>query len=187
MRMFSFGFSLFLVSCASHNGAIESAPIEEASPAIRAAAHHDVGSATHAHDTSDESADASLPGVAVVIPHADLKAYGNNGNSLVGLATRSHGAQSFEIWRSSVAPGGSTPLHTHETEEVFIVLRGKGEMQVGDEIIEFEAPATVIAPAGIAHQLRNTGDVPTDQIVVVGIDSEIHGPDGKLMQLPWRQ
>ena len=60
-------------------------------------------------------------------------------------------------------------------------------VQVGDTVIQFEAPATVIAPAGIPHQLRNTGDVPTDQIVVVGVGSKIYGPDGKLMQLPWRK
>src|SRR5690606_14079711 len=97
----------------------------------------------------------------VVIPHEGLPSFGNNGNELIGLATRSQGARSFEVWRSVVAPGGSTPRHVHDTEEVFVLLRGKGEMTVGDQVIKFEAPATVIAPAHVPHQLRNTGDVPT--------------------------
>ncbi len=123
----------------------------------------------------------------IVVKHGKLTSFGNQGNSLVGIATTSQGAKSFEVWRTSVAVGGTTPLHTHSSEEVFIVLRGKGEVLVGDEVIPFVAPATVIAPAGIAHQLRNTGTEATDQIVIVGAHSKIFGPDGKLMMLPWRK
>lgn len=153
--------------------------------------HHEEDAHTHHHEmpgtSSSVHAQSETPPHGVVVRHEDLKSFGNHESSLVGLATRSHGAQSFEVWRSRVAPGGKTPLHVHDTEEVFILLSGKGRMTIGDSVIEFEAPATVIAPAGIPHQLENTGDVPTDQIVIVGIDSEIVDADGNVMDLPWRR
>lgn len=122
----------------------------------------------------------------LVIPHGTLKTYTNNKNALVGLATHSLGADDFEVWHSEVAPGGETPPHRHTTEEIFIILRGEGEVTVGDVTVPFLAPATVIAPAGVVHQLRNTGSVPTEQIVVVGVHSHIYTPDGAEMALPWR-
>jgi len=138
----------------------------------------------HGRQGSAAAASAAKP---AVIPHQGLPEFANNGNILVGIATRSQGAQSFEVWRSRVAPGGATPLHTHETEEVFVVLRGSGEVQVGDDVIQFAAPATVIAPAGVPHQLRNTGDVETEQIVIVGVGSTIYDAGGAPMTLPWRK
>ncbi len=122
-----------------------------------------------------------------VIPHAGLRAFGNNGNTLVGIATPSQGAKSFEVWRTSVAVGSKTPLHRHASEEVFVFLQGRGRARIGSEEFDFEAPATVIAPAGVPHQFFNVGDVPTDAIVVVGISSPIYDGEGKEMNLPWRK
>lgn len=122
-----------------------------------------------------------------VTPHAGIRTFEMNGNQLRGLATSAHGAKSYEVWRSSVAVGSHTPPHRHDSEEVFIFLKGKGRAVIGGETIEFEAPATVVAPAGVPHQFFNIGDVPTDAIVVVGIGSEIYNAEGKVMDLPWRR
>lgn len=145
---------------------------------------------SHAHAPTEMPAEGpghSKVAGAHVIAHTELEKFENQGTVLVGLATPSLGAQDFEIWRSSVPPGGKTPLHVHDTEETFILLRGKGKLLVGDSTIEFEAPVTVIAPAHVPHQLVNTGDVPTDQIVVVGVGSEITNAEGAVMDLPWRK
>jgi len=83
--------------------------------------------------------------------------------------------------------GSRTPLHTHDSEEIFIVLSGRGVVHVGDQALAFEAPATVIAPAGVPHWVENTGTVPTDQLVVVPTDSTIKSADGRVMDLPWRR
>lgn len=147
--------------------------------------HHEHGQpAAHHPTTADAPLAAAKP---VVVPHAGLRSFENNGNALVGLATPSLGASDVEVWRSSIAVGSRTPLHTHASEEVFIVLTGRGVVHVGDQALPFEAPATVIAPAGVAHWVENTGTVPTDQIVVVRPGSEITGADGGVMALPWRK
>ena len=78
-------------------------------------------------------------------------------------------------------------MHTHDSEEIFVVLRGKGTAIIGDRTVKFEAPCTLIAPAGVPHQFINTGKIPTDSIVIVGIDSAIYDSKGKLMKLPWRK
>ncbi len=176
-------------SDATEDGVSECAPLLPAPDSISG---HDASSESahpHPHDHPRPASESHpvAEGEARVISHADLQKFENDGTVLVGLATAGLGASSFEVWRSSVPPGGATPLHVHETEEVFVVLRGKGVLIVGDESMDFEAPATVIAPARVPHQLRNTGTEPTDQIVIVGVGSEIKNDAGKVMQLPWRK
>lgn len=124
---------------------------------------------------------------ASVIRHDEVRVFENNGNKLRGIATLGTGARQFEVWRSNVAVGSSTPRHRHDSEEVFVFLRGKGRAVIGDEEIEFEAPCTLVAPKNVPHQYWNTGDVETDAIVIIGIGSKIWNQDGELMDLPWRQ
>src|SRR3989338_7122041 len=91
-------------------------------------------------------------------PHETIKQYSMHGNFQKGLATKAMGATEFEVWRASIAVGSRTPLHVHETEEVFIVLKGKIHAVVGDQEFDCIAPATLICPANIPHQLINIGD-----------------------------
>ena len=57
---------------------------------------------------------------AAVIEHDEVKVFENNGNLLRGIATLGTGAREFEVWRSNVAVGSSTPKHVHDSEEVFV-------------------------------------------------------------------
>lgn len=122
-----------------------------------------------------------------VYEHSKIEKYSMFGNTLSGLATKSMGAKEFEIWRSSIAVGSRVPPHVHETEEVFVLLKGKLLAVVGGEKIECEAPCTLICPANVPHELINIGDEPTDQILVLGIDSKIRKASGEEMDLPWRK
>ena len=92
----------------------------------------------------------------------------------------------FDIWKSSLAAGSKTPRHIHETEEVFILLKGKIKAIIGGKEVVCVAPATVICPAHIPHQLINIGDESSEQIVVLGINSKICDANEKEMTLPWR-
>lgn len=123
---------------------------------------------------------------ATVHSHNDLKLHTMFGNSYRGLATKEIGAKSFEVWRASLAVGSKSPKHVHETEEVFIVLKGHILAIVGDKEYHCVAPSTLICPANVPHQLINVGDEPSDQILVLGIDSKIADLEGKALHLPWR-
>ncbi len=131
-----------------------------------------------------EQLDPSLPHV---INHADLKSYMNQGNTLTGMATPNLGASDCEVWHSSIAAHSCTPLHQHEAQEIFIFLRGKGKATVGNEEVYFEAPCTLLLPAGVPHQIFNIGDEPSEQIVVLKSESGIYNMQGSPMNLPWRK
>lgn len=147
--------------------------------------HHHHPAETAGGDSADAiSAETAKP---VVVAHQELTSYENRGNELVGIATPSLGAREHEVWRSRVAVGSSTPLHVHGSEEIFVFLRGRGRARIGDETVEFEAPATVIAPAGLPHQFFNTGDEPTEAIVIVRVGSQITDAEGAPLELPWRR
>jgi quercetin dioxygenase-like cupin family protein len=94
----------------------------------------------------------------------------------------------LEVWASTVEPGCSTPIHSHNAEEVIVVLKGKGEARrVGIETISFEGPCTLVLPANERHQMANTGTEPYDSIAIVPIGSKIFDENGVEMALPWRE
>lgn len=124
---------------------------------------------------------------AITIPHASLTPYGNSQNTLTGLATPSLGATQSEIWHSSIGVGSETPLHTHEAEEIVILLAGRMQAIVGDKLSRCDAPCTIILPANESHMLKNIGDVPTNHYLVMPIKSKILDTQGKEMLLPWRK
>jgi mannose-6-phosphate isomerase-like protein (cupin superfamily) len=66
-----------------------------------------------------------------------------------------------------LAPGMVVPRHTHSREdEVYFVLTGELEVIVGDEIFVLKPGDTLMAPRGIPHQLRNSGDVENQYLLV---------------------
>jgi len=59
---------------------------------------------------------------------------------------------------SLISPGNSTGLHTHESDEVMYVAKGKGISIVGNEEEEIEEDSVIFAPKLIKHEVKNTGD-----------------------------
>jgi quercetin dioxygenase-like cupin family protein len=121
-----------------------------------------------------------------LFPHSECKEFAMYGNQYKGIATKTMGSDSFEIWQTTLAVGSKTPKHSHETQEVFVLLKGEILATIGDQDIHCVAPCTLVCPAQIPHQLTNVGKEPTEQIVVLGIDSKIFDLAGKEMALPWR-
>jgi mannose-6-phosphate isomerase-like protein (cupin superfamily) len=66
--------------------------------------------------------------------------------------------------RITVKPGGTNRVHTHkDIEQVYIILRGGGTMQVSDEKAEVKAGDAIFLPRAIGHGFFNT----TDKIAVI--------------------
>ena len=53
-------------------------------------------------------------------------------------------------------------------EEFYLVLEGTASMRVGEEHHELRVGDSVLAPAGVEHDLRNTGDGTLRVLVVWG-------------------
>ena len=76
------------------------------------------------------------------------------------LINEKNGAPNFAMRRFEVAPGGSTPYHTHEWEHEVYVLEG-------DSVAVSKDGETVIGPGSVllvepneVHNFKNTGDRP---------------------------
>jgi len=60
--------------------------------------------------------------------------------------------------RLTLKSGGTNQVHVHEdAEQVYIVLRGGGTVQVGEEKAEVKAGDAIFLPAKIPHGFFNTG------------------------------
>jgi len=70
--------------------------------------------------------------------------------------------------RLTLKPGGTNQVHVHEdAEQVYIVLRGEGTVQVGDEKAKVKAGDAIFLPAKVPHGFFNTGNK-TAVLLLVG-------------------
>jgi quercetin dioxygenase-like cupin family protein len=53
---------------------------------------------------------------------------------------------------SVLPPGCVTPVHSHEAEEVAIVLEGNGQIEIGGDTVTVRAGSIVLAPSNVPHQ-----------------------------------
>jgi quercetin dioxygenase-like cupin family protein len=128
-----------------------------------------------------------IPIRTLVTRLADVQEFTLAGNHLYGLATPGRGAQQVEVWLSRIEPEAETPPHRHSSEEVVVVLRGRGEVRrIGVETVTFEAPCTLILPALEIHQIANTGHEVLEIIASFPAGSKIYDQYGAEMLLPWR-
>lgn len=121
-----------------------------------------------------------------IVLHHQVVPFELQGNLMRGLATASRGARQIEVWQGTVAVGAATPPHVHEGEEVVVVLRGRGELRIGETATAFAGPCTLIAPAGVPHQILNTGDEPLELVAAMPLGSKVTTPAGEELTLPWR-
>jgi quercetin dioxygenase-like cupin family protein len=69
--------------------------------------------------------------------------------------------------RITIQPGGTNQIHVHkDIEQVYIVLRGRGTVQVGDEKAEVKAGDAIFLPANVPHGFVNTGDKPAVLLLI---------------------
>ena len=87
--------------------------------------------------------------------------------------------QSFCMGYVTLEPnGGQVPWHDQESEEVYFVISGRGEMCIDDERRELTGGQAVNIPPGSFHQITNIGDDPLTMIYC-------YGPAGDVAH--WRQ
>ena len=86
-------------------------------------------------------------------PEPFTTADGSTIRELFGVATER--ARNQSLAEAALAPGQATERHYHrETEEIYFVLEGSGDMEVDGERREVRAGDAVLIPPGAWHQLR---------------------------------
>lgn len=68
-----------------------------------------------------------------------------------GLATPSLGAQELVVCRVQSSPGRVSRLHSHDREEVVVVLRGAAIAELDGRGVQLGPGDTLIIPSGTAH------------------------------------
>ena len=70
---------------------------------------------------------------------------------------------------ASVDPGEKLIGHIDPMEEIYIIQKGRGLMQVGDEVCEVIPGDAIHLPIGQFHELTNIGDEELTLLVVAGL------------------
>jgi mannose-6-phosphate isomerase-like protein (cupin superfamily) len=103
------------------------------------------------------------------------------------LAGEAEGLKQLSVWRQVMAPGGATPPHTHDCDEIVLCQAGRGEIHIAGRAYPFGADCTIVLPRGTPHQIFNTGTVPMETLGIFGATPVgTFGPDGDALALPWR-
>jgi quercetin dioxygenase-like cupin family protein len=77
--------------------------------------------------------------------------------SLQSLISAEAGATSLTVLINEVQPDETVPLHTHEVEEVLVVVDGSCEVTAGRTTLHAERGDAVIVPAGVRHGISHAG------------------------------
>jgi mannose-6-phosphate isomerase-like protein (cupin superfamily) len=71
------------------------------------------------------------------------------------LDAESGGAEKQSLAEAALAPGQATQRHYHaETEEIYVVLEGMGEMEVAGARASVAPGDAILIPPGAWHQIR---------------------------------
>jgi len=77
------------------------------------------------------------------------------------LAPGQFGSRNLAMTWVEGSPGSEQPVHGHAVQEqVYVIVRGRGVMRVGDEEREVAPGTMVLVPPGSGHAIRDTGDEP---------------------------
>ncbi|KUK13762.1 MAG: cupin domain-containing protein [Synergistetes bacterium] len=74
----------------------------------------------------------------------------------------------LRVMRITIPPGSSIGYHQHVgEEEVYLILKGRGEVNDNGEISEVKSGDMVLTRSGFYHGIRNIGDEPLELFAMV--------------------
>ncbi|MGH6951604.1 MAG: cupin domain-containing protein [Solimonas sp.] len=122
-----------------------------------------------------------------VIRNSELPRNALPGIEHMTLAGSADGLSNLSVWQQSIAPGGATPPHRHDCEEVVLIRAGCGELHLEGQVHGFGPDTTLIVPRNAPHQIMNVGDTPLELIGILSVTPvAVFFPDGQPIELPWR-
>lgn len=108
-------------------------------------------------------------GKALEIPAEEITVDGAEGVTIRWLVSKRDGAQNFQMRLFEIAPGGKTPLHTHEWEHEVYIIEGEGVLTFEGEERPFSKGHFVFVPEKREHSFTNTGEITLSFICVVPV------------------
>ena len=97
-----------------------------------------------------------------IVPHKNLKVEEPYPDfRSCSVVNKELGSESVTALDVDIGPGGQIPLHIHPGhEEAIIILEGTATTVLDGETRSVEAPATMLIPQGVRHQILNTSTAP---------------------------
>jgi quercetin dioxygenase-like cupin family protein len=74
------------------------------------------------------------------------------------ISPRNSSVRSISVQVSEIPVGSGQPVHSHEPEQCYYIVKGKGLMIVEDETREVSAGDAVYIPSSRKHGIKNLGD-----------------------------
>lgn len=85
----------------------------------------------------------------------------NGRHSTLMVTKEDMGAEGFILGSHKMDPGGGAPVHTHEKEsEAMYFYEGTGVATIDGKEYDITPESVMLAPPGVPHSIRNTGDGP---------------------------
>jgi mannose-6-phosphate isomerase-like protein (cupin superfamily) len=99
-----------------------------------------------------------------IIKEQDAPRFGDDGVSVIGLASPSRGCATVSAWRVVLAPGAASPEHSLTSDEAFVALRGTARVTLdGTEHDVAAGDCLVVAPER-RFTIRNDGPEPFEAV-----------------------
>jgi quercetin dioxygenase-like cupin family protein len=121
----------------------------------------------------------------LVIRGRELEASGTKGNFAGGVATPSRGATGVSVIRQGQGPGAANPPHSHDREEVMVVLSGTVRVTAEKEDAELSAGDALIVPANVVHQIETIGETEAEWLLAAPAGVRFLFADGREASPPW--
>jgi ribulose-bisphosphate carboxylase large chain len=116
------------------------------------------------------------------VPAAEYKqaADHHGGVTRMALVGERGEATAFHVRYFEIAPGGFSSLETHAHEHAVVVLRGRGQVQLGGAVHDLAFGDTVYVAPHEVHQFRNPSSEPFGFLCVVDAerDRPVPAPGG---------
>lgn len=68
------------------------------------------------------------------------------------------GSQNLSLQISEVPVGSEQPVHNHEPEQCYYIIKGKGLMLIEDESQEVKSGDAIFIPSNFKHGIKNLGN-----------------------------
>jgi quercetin dioxygenase-like cupin family protein len=108
-----------------------------------------------------------------------------NGNASAAVATPRQGASEVSVIRQRQQPGGFNPAHTHDREEVLVLLAGRLDVTAGGATQALQAGDAIVVPANTTHRLRNAGDDVAEWLLVAPAGYRFYRESGEDATPDW--
>ena len=98
-----------------------------------------------------------IAGVVIEMKADPVTTEGAKGVTIRWLIAQEDGAPNFAMRLFEVAPGGTTPLHTHDSEHEVFILDGEGDVWREGKEVRVGPGTAIFVPSGEKHCFMNNG------------------------------